>query len=340
MTITEVFNQAKNNMSICKMCKECNGEVCKGQVPGPGGKGSGSTFIRNVKQLKEITLNMEVIHDDHGVDTTFKFFNETLAAPILAAPIANVKINYGSSVDEETYLRSLILGLKQANLLGFVGDGPQAEAFDVPIQIVKENNGQGIPTIKPWQIDTFLEKLKRAVAINPTAIATDVDAAGLVALKKASTPVTFKNGEELKAIKEAIGNTPLIIKGVMTVKDALMAIEAKADAIVESNHGGRVLDDGKSSIEVLEAIATAVDKRCLVLVDGGFRSGTDVFKALALGADAVLIGRPFSHAAIGGLDEGVKLLSEKLISELQDCMVMTNCRSLADIRRSCVNSPF
>lgn len=340
MTIVDVFNQAKQNMSICKMCKECNGEVCKGQVPGPGGKGSGSTFIRNVQKLKEITLNMEVIHQDYEVDTSFQFFNEKLAAPILAAPIANVKINYGSSVEEEVYLRSLITGLKQANLLGFVGDGPQKEAFDVAVQIIKENFGHGVPTIKPWEINAFLRKLEYAIAINPTAIAIDVDAAGLVALKSANPSVTFKDIEELKAIKQLIKSTPLIIKGIMTSKDALAAIDAQADAIIVSNHGGRVLDGGKSSIEVLEEIVKAVDNRCMVLVDGGFRSGTDVFKALALGANAVLIGRPFSHAAIGGLEEGVKILSERLINELKDCMTMTNCTTLQDIRRSCVNSPF
>lgn len=340
MNLTEVFAQAKANMNICKMCKECNGEVCKGLVPGPGGKGSGSTFIRNVKQLKEITLNMDVIHDDFSVDTTFKFFNQTLAAPIMAAPIANVIINYGSSVDEKTYLDALLAGLKQANLLGFVGDGPQKEAFDLPLETLKNNNSQGVITIKPWQLETFLEKLHRSIAIKPTAIATDLDAAGLVALKSAATGVSFKNTQDIHAIKQALNGIPLIIKGIMKPKDALLAIQAGADAIVVSNHGGRVLDAGLSSIEVLESIVKIVDRKAMVLVDGGFRSGTDVFKALALGADAVLIGRPFSHAAIGGLDQGVEILSKKLISELKDAMMMCHCKDLAHIDRSCINSPF
>ena len=108
----------------------------------------------------------------------------------------------------------------------------------------------------------------------------------------------------------------------MTVKGALDAKAAGASAIIVSNHGGRVLDQTPSTAEVLEQ---------MVLVDGGIRSGVDVFKALALGADAVLIARPYVTAVYGGAEEGVKLLTEKLGKELADTMKMCGVSSLSRI---------
>ena len=125
----------------------------------------------------------------------------------------------------------------------------------------------------------------------------------------------------------------------MTVRGAEKASEAGEAAIVESYLGGRVLDRCPATAEVLPEIAAAVGGRLTVLVDGGVRSGLDVFKALALGADGVLIGRPFVTAVYGGGAQGVALYVEKLRSELADAMVMCGVHSLAEIDRSCVRIP-
>lgn len=339
ITLEEVKISAKNNMSICKMCRTCNGETCRGWTPGPGGKGSGSSFVRNVVMLKQVTLNMRVLREDAEVNSTFDFFGKVLAAPIMAAPIANVKINYGSSVDEMSYLNALGHGCKQAGLLAFLGDGANREAFEMPLNLHRELPDVTVMTIKPWLLDQVFSKLSEVQVCGPKAIAMDVDAAGLILLKQMGVPVAYKTVEDLKKIKE-FANVPFIVKGVMTIEDAQAAIDAGADGIVVSNHGGRVLDDCAATIEVLETIATFVNKRLNVYVDGGFRSGADVFKAIALGADAVLIGRPFSHMAIGGLQEGVDLYAGKLIDEFKECMRMTGCITLQDIKRNCVNVHF
>ncbi len=338
-TLEEIKISAKNNMSICKMCKSCNGETCRGWTPGPGGKGSGSSFVRNIAMLKHVTLNMRILREDAEVNSTFDFFGKELAAPIMAAPIANVKINYGSSVDEMTYLQALGHGCKQAGLMAFLGDGANREAFEMPLNLHRELPDHAVMTIKPWLLDQVFSKLSEVKACRPRAIAMDVDAAGLILLKQMGVPVAYKTVEDLKKIKE-YANVPFIVKGVMTIEDAQAAMDAGADGIVVSNHGGRVLDDCAATIEVLEKIARYVNKRVKVFVDGGFRSGADVFKALALGADAVLIGRPFSHMAIGGLQEGVALYAAKLIEEFKECMRMTGCITVQDIRRSCVNVHF
>jgi len=339
MNYVEIKAAAKEKMSVCKMCRTCNGETCRGWTPGPGGKGSGSSFVRNVSKLREITLNMRTLHSDVDVDCGVALFNTTLKAPIFAAPIANVPVNYGSSVSEADYLEALAKGCKDAGVLPFFGDGAAKEFFDLPLETMGRHDGYGIPTIKPWVNEIAIEKIKRALALNPVAIAMDVDAAGLASLKKTPTPIAFKTLEDLKTIKEQI-HVPFIVKGIMTIEDAEIALLAGADAIVVSNHGGRVMDEGISTIEVLEGIADFVAKRCLVLTDGGYRSGYDVFKALALGADGVLIGRPYSHAAIGGGSEGVAIYTKQLIAELEDAMRMTGCVTLKEIRRKTINVGF
>ena len=126
---------------------------------------------------------------------------------------------------------------------------------------------------------------------------------------------------------------PFVLKGIMTVKGAQKALAAGASAIVVSNHGGRVLDNCPSTAEVLPEIADAVGDRMTIFVDGGIRTGMDVFKALAIGADADLIGRPFVTMVYGGGREGILVYAEKLRRELEDTMAMCGAHSLPEIRR-------
>ena len=163
----------------------------------------------------------------------------------------------------------------------------------------------------------------------------DVDAAGLPFLKGMNPPAGSKTVEQLREIKEAAG-LPFIVKGVMTVKGALKSLEAGADAILVSNHGGRVLDGCAATAEVLPEIVEAVAGRVPVLVDGGIRTGTDVFRALALGAQAVVIARPYVCAVYGGGAEGAVALTQKLQAELADTMQMCGVHALAEITRDCV----
>jgi 4-hydroxymandelate oxidase len=339
MNINEIKSVARGKMTVCKMCRVCNGETCRGLTPGPGGKGSGQTFVRNVAKLKEITLNMRVLHSDAEVDCSVRMFGQALKAPIFAAPIANVAVNYGASVSERDYVEALATGCEAAGLVPFFGDGVQDEYFDLPLETISKHNGYGIPTVKPWINDLAFDKIARSQEVNPVAIAMDVDAAGLIALKSTPTPIAFKTLKDLQEIRSRIKG-PFIIKGIMSLKDVELAMLAKADAIIVSNHGGRVMDDGISTIEVLSAMVVMVGKRALVLTDGGYRSGYDVFKALAVGADGVLIGRPFSHAAIGGLAQGVETYAKQLIAELEDAMRMTGCQTLKDIQWKNINIPF
>jgi len=179
-------------------------------------------------------------------------------------------------------------------------------------------------------VNRVRRKLLKALSSN---IDDAIDAAGLPFLQGLTPPAGSKSVEELKQIS-ACAERPFILKGIMTVRGAKKALEAGASAIVVSNHGGRVLDHCPATAEVLPEIVDAVGGKMTVLVDGGIRSGVDIFKALALGADAVLIGRPFVTAVYGGGEEGVQLYVQKLKAELADTMRMCGAHSLAEIDRS------
>ncbi len=119
----------------------------------------------------------------------------------------------------------------------------------------------------------------------------------------------------------------------MTPEEALIALEAGASAIVVSNHGGRITEHAPATAEVLPAIADKVKHRIVIMVDGGVRSGGDVLKMLALGADVVHIGRPIVQMAVGGGTEGVKLYMEQLINDLRMQMILTGVSKVDEITR-------
>lgn len=337
MNYSEVLDRARELVhEKCKVCKECNGVVCRGQVPGVGGKGSGSGFIRNWQKINDIKINLDTIIEQKEIDTSVELFGKKFNYPVFAAPIGAVGLNYSPALDDFEYTQAIIGGCKEAGVLGFTGDGVKDEFYDLPLKVVKDNDGHGIPTIKPWKKEEIIAKIKKAEDNGAPAVAMDIDAAGLVTLALLGKPVGTKSVEELK---EIIASTklPVILKGVMTVEGARKALEAGAYGIVVSNHGGRVLDHTLATIEVLPAIAEAVQGKMKILIDGGFRTGLDIFKALALGADAVLIGRPYAVAAYGGGAEGVKVYTEKLGNELKETMIMAGCHELKDINRDKVS---
>lgn len=336
MTYEEVLSNAKTCMGeFCKACPVCNGKACSNKVPGPGAKGSGTVAIRNYDKWQELCINMDTICENKPVDLTSEIFGRTFKYPIFAAPIGAMKLHYGDKYDDLEYNDILVSSCADAGIAAFTGDGTNPAVMEGATRAIKQKDGNGIPTVKPWDINTLKEKLAMIKDAGSFAVAMDIDAAGLPFLKNLTPPAGSKTVEELREIvKEA--EVPFIIKGIMTVKGALKAKEAGAAAIVVSNHGGRVLDQCPATAEVLAEIADAVGNDMKILVDGGIRSGADIFKALALGADAVLIGRPFVTAVYGGGAEGVAAYTAKLAAELEDTMAMCGAHSLSEISRDMV----
>ncbi|MCP4414206.1 MAG: L-lactate dehydrogenase [Gammaproteobacteria bacterium] len=126
----------------------------------------------------------------------------------------------------------------------------------------------------------------------------------------------------------------IVIKGIMDTEDAKQAINVGADGIVVSNHGGRQLDGAPATLAVLPEIAAAVDGQCKVIVDSGIRNGLDIVKALAMGADACMIGRPWSYALAARGEQGVSAMLTTMKNEMRTAMTLTATTKVADIDRS------
>ena len=336
MTYQEILANARTcSGPHCKACPVCNGLACKNTMPGPGAKGMGTGAIRNYQKWQELCVNMDTICENKPVDTTARLFGREFALPVFAAPVGAMQLHYGDKYDDLEYNDILVSACAQAGIAAFTGDGTNPAVVEAAAEALKKSGGLGVPTIKPWNIETIREKMDLVNTADPFAIAMDIDAAGLPFLKNLTPPAGSKTVEELKEIAQIAGK-PFILKGIMTVSGAKKALEAGASGIVVSNHGGRVLDQCPATAEVLPAIVDAVGGKMTVLVDGGIRSGMDVFKALALGADGVLIARPFVTMVYGGGADGVQVYVEKLKAELADAMAMCGAHSLSDINRSMI----
>ena len=332
MTYQEILNNARTCMGpYCKSCPTCNGMACKNTIPGPGAKGIGTGFIRNYQKWQELCVNMDTICENKPADTSYDFFGKKVVLPVFAAPVGAMQLHYGDKYDDLTYNDILVTACAAAGIAAFTGDGINPAVMEGAAEALKKNNGCGVPTVKPWNMALVEEKMALAKAADPIAIAMDIDAAGLPFLKNMTPPAGSKTVDELRQIAEKAGR-PFILKGIMTVNGAKKALETGASGIVVSNHGGRVLDQCPATAEVLPEIAAALKGTGVkVLVDGGIRTGVDVFKALALGADGVLICRPFVTAVYGGGAEGVKCYIDKLAGELADTMQMCGAHTLAEI---------
>ena len=336
MTYQEILDHSRTQIGpYCKSCKICNGLTCKNTIPGPGAKGLGTGFIRNYQKWQELCVNMDTICENSPADTTFDFFGHRLALPVMAGPVGAMQLHYGDRYNDMEYNDLLVAACAKAGILAFTGDGTNPAVMEGAVKAIAANHGAGVTTVKPWNKEEVFRKLDMAKASGAWAIAMDIDAAGLPFLKNLTPPAGSKTVEELKEIAD-YAQVPFILKGIMTVRGAEKAVKAGAKAIVVSNHGGRGLDQCPATAEVLPEIVKAVGKDVMVLVDGGIRTGTDVFKALALGAKGVLIARPFVNMVYGGGLEGPAALVSKLKAELEDTMLMCGAHSLAEIDRSMV----
>ena len=315
----------------CNACPVCNGKACGNKIAGPGAKGVGDTAIRNYNKWQEIRVNMDTICGPEIPDTSLELFGKQFKYPFFVGPLGAVKNHYGDKYDDFTYNKIMLEACFEGGIAAFTGDGVNACTIPDACKTIADLGGIGIPTIKPWNMEVVEEKLEVCKAAGCFAIAMDIDGAGLPFLKNFDPPAGPKTVDDLKKIAEMAG-VPFIVKGVMTVKGALKAKEAGAAGIVVSNHGGRVLDQCPATAEVLPGIAEALKGSGMkIFVDGGIRSGVDIFKALALGADAVIICRPFVPMIFGAGGEGVRFLIHKLGSELQDTMTMCGAKTLEEI---------
>lgn len=324
----------------CHVCKVCNGVACAGRFTNSlefGAKGNNGGFIAAVKGLADIRIELDPIHEDYMPDTSCSFFGHNFDLPVFASPIAKILTDYTFDSpffnNNGKYADALIKGCYEAGGMAWLGDNKEPGYFPGQVAPIKEVGGCAVPTIKPWaDREQFWKRVEWCKEVGAMAIATDLDAIGL-GYQYSGTKnegVCSRTVEELKEIVQRV-EVPVIIKGIMSVKAAVKCKEAGAYGILISNHGGNVVENSMAPCDVIADIRKAVGPDMKVFADGGVRSGEDVFKMLALGADAVGIGRPYVVSVYGGAQDGANIYTQKIYYELQNIMRLTDCRTLADI---------
>ncbi len=338
MDLTEVREIAKEKMKgVCGVYKVCDGlpeRLCQGikygKAIGMGGIGKGESFAANVKALDRLKLKTRLITPHLEPNTKAKFLGKEVAFPIFCTSMSGVKISMGGGITELEFARAAIHGSKAAGTIGFIGDG--AETFeDRPgLQAIKEAGGWGVQIFKPREQKVLFRLIQEAEKVGAIAVGVDVDGAGSVPMSMKGQPVFRKSVAELKELVRST-SLPFIIKGISSEEDAYAALETGCKVVSISNHGGRTLDSMLGIAEVLPRLVPILKGKVTLTADGGVRTGFDVIKMLALGADFVMVGREMIRAAIGGGADGVRNEMEFLAKDLHKAMIMTSCNSISDI---------
>lgn len=335
MDYADIVENAKKRISSnCKVCPVCNGLACGNTMPGPGSKAPGNGAYDNYNAWRKIRVNMDTITAAEPVDTSVRLFGRKLSFPLLTAPIGSIQKQFNPTDDVSDFNEQCMAACASRGILHAFGNGLYRWVWDKAIASGIAHDNTGIPVFNPDTNEHIKELMDLYQGkLQPLAMCVVVDSAGLPHLKTLmGGRGATKSIDELRELKEYCG-LPFIIKGIMTADGARKAVEAGADAIIVSNHGGRVLSDTPATAEVLMEIADAVKGRTVIMVDGGIRSGVDVFKALAMGADICLICRPVLISYYGGGEAGIACYLDKIRSELEDTMYMCGVHSVKEISR-------
>jgi|GEM_PF-48981 len=351
--IKDILHNAKKIMDTCAACDiagpgMCNGRgPCGESVPGMGGKRQ--SFVNNIKGFESIDFNLNTVHTVSKPKTEIELFGVKLSMPVLTAVTGGLTYNMGAKgklafdgkeMTEAKFVRGIIEGAYKAGSLGWAADGigDPIETYRERLQVVKEFKGRAVAQIKPRTQKEIFQRIDAVQNAGAPFFAIDIDSAGRAARALPGKTVEPKDVKKLREIVQ-YAKIPFIAKGVMTEREAMMCAEAGCAGIVVSNHGGRVLSSTPASIEVLPGIAKAVRRsgsKMVILFDSGVRDGGDVLKALALGAQAVLVGRPFLRASLGGGAKGVEMMFKKFHTDLLSSMVLTGVADVRDVPESII----
>jgi 4-hydroxymandelate oxidase len=302
-----------------------------------GGAGEEWTLVENRRAFDRWMLRPRFLRATGPPDPSTELFGTRISAPILIAPWAYQHLAHPAG--ERATARA---AAREGTIMVV-----STTAVDVLEDVAKAGDGP-----KWWQLYIFTDRGKTAEMLDRVAAAgyaavcwtVDFPANGL---RHRDTRNGFEmpmglevdelvydpmiSWDDLAFIREHVPGVPLLVKGILTAEDAELAVQAGVDGIVVSNHGGRQLDSSPAGIDALPEVVDAVAGRVPVLVDGGVRVGTSVVKAIALGAAAVLVGRP----AVWGLavdgEDGVADVLRILREEFENAMALVGCRTVGDI---------
>ncbi len=329
-------------VGICSVNKVCDGNpdrLCSGmkygRPIGMGGAGQGQTWNRNFQALEKYRLKMRVVKPNAEPDFKADFLGNSLVMPVMVTSVSGVKLSLNDAMSEADFQRNMIRGAKLFGTIGMSGN--TVDFPDHPgVEIIQTEGGHGIPMFKPQAQERLLELFKRAEAADVLAIGVDLDGFGSQNWAYRGKPLFRKSADDLRELVRAT-TKPVIFKGIMTLADAEIVASSGAKAMVISNHGGRVMDWGLGVADVLPEIAEKFKGKILIMADGAIRTGFDVLKVLALGADIVSLGRPLIQVNLGGGPEEGALAIKKYLdyvkSDLRLAMLMTGCDNLTEINK-------
>lgn len=323
-----------------------------------GGVADELTLQANLEAFQRLRLRSRILRDLSGGHTRRELFGVTHDFPILLAPVAFQKLAHPdgelATVMAASALQAGMIVSTQAStsLEDIAAAASNPLWFQLYVQpdrafteaLVRRAEAAGYRALV-LTVDAPVNGVRNREQRAGFVLPADVQAVNLqgmrapVAQPAASNGALLLGGSLLAAAPtwadirwlRSITRLPLLLKGVTEVEDAREALEQGADGLIVSNHGGRTLDGMAASLDCLEPIADALQGRLPLLFDGGIRRGTDVLKALALGADAVLIGRPYIHGLAAAGAAGVAHVIQLLRAELEVAMALTGCRDLAAI---------
>ncbi len=340
-SLEQVRDLARTKLKgICAAYPSCDGsfdKICQreayGKPIGLGGVGQGLSFRANSQALADIQFNMSVLGDHFEPDTSCSFLGMDLKFPVLASSTAGAQ-KYNDALDETMFCTSVLNGSKDAGTIGLRGDTWFYTLEDNPsLNAMKACNGYGIPIFKPRAQDVLKKLIEKAETYGCKAVGIDLDGCGSTIMALHGQPVFKKS---VKDIEELVNFTslPFITKGIMLPDEALKCADAGVSVISVSNHGGRVMDSTPGVATMLPLIREKLGNSVTITADGGVRTGYDVLKMLALGADAVLLGRDIIRAAVGAGALGVQLHLEHIKKTLKKAMFMTGTKNvkMADSR--------
>lgn len=329
MTYREVLENARKTILNCKACPECNGLACGNTLPGPGSKAPGNGAHDNWAAWKSIRLNFDTFVEDGPVDTGCTLFGRQFSLPLMSGPIGSMT-QYSKEDVTVAFNDGVMEGTAATGTIDCFGDGVAPATLPGALESIARHQTAAIPVFNPMPNASIMKRMDMFEDSGALAMCVVVDSAGLSHWKHAGDQPETKTVAQLKELR-AHTKKPFLVKGIMTAKGARQAVEAGADGIIVSNHGGRALADVPGTAEVLPEIVEAVKGQTTIIVDGGIRHGVDMVKALAIGADAVLICRPFAVAWFGGGAEGVKTYIELLKKEFSEAMYMVGARKTSDL---------
>jgi isopentenyl diphosphate isomerase/L-lactate dehydrogenase-like FMN-dependent dehydrogenase len=299
-----------------------------------------TTMRRNRQALDSIAFRPRVLRDVSNVDCSSSLFGKKLRLPVVLAPVGSLESfepGGGGTVAEAvaSFGGGLILSsVTQPGLEAAAAKAPDALKI---FQLYVRGDGE-------W-VDDYV---RRAVAAGYDAFCITVDTAHYsrrerdITKRFVKTWRTYNTGMNYQAALnwrdierfKAKHDIPLILKGIATAEDAVMAVEHGVEGIYVSNHGGRQLDHGRGAMEVLPEIVAAVGGKARIIVDGGFSRGSDIIKGIALGADAVGIGRLYCYGLAAAGSAGVVRVLELLEEEIRTCFGLLGVTGFAALDKS------